>query len=96
MKPLECRVVKMLKKVETTETTGSSIHFHLTKREKEIVNLVGAGLSNADIAIELHISLYTVSNHMCHILKKTGARNRVAAYAIVQKQHRTSGGSAIT
>ncbi|MDN4615365.1 LuxR C-terminal-related transcriptional regulator [Leifsonia sp. F6_8S_P_1B] len=48
----------------------------LTSRELELVRLVGAGLSNADIAAHLHISVRTVDTHLRNIRKKAGASSR--------------------
>ena len=48
----------------------------LTKREREIVRLVGQGLSNKDIAYQLSISDSTVRHHMTNIFEKVGVPNR--------------------
>jgi DNA-binding NarL/FixJ family response regulator len=48
----------------------------LTKREKEIVQLVGQGLSNKDIAYTLSISNSTVRHHMTSIFDKVGVPSR--------------------
>jgi DNA-binding CsgD family transcriptional regulator len=48
----------------------------LTSREHELVNLVAAGLSNAEIAAQLHISVRTVDTHLRNIRKKAGATTR--------------------
>ncbi len=48
----------------------------LTKREQEIVQLVGQGLSNKDIAYTLSISDSTVRHHMTSIFDKVGVPNR--------------------
>jgi DNA-binding NarL/FixJ family response regulator len=48
----------------------------LTRRESEVVLLVGTGLSNREIARQLGLSVGTVKIHIHRILKKTGARNR--------------------
>jgi DNA-binding NarL/FixJ family response regulator len=47
----------------------------LTKREKEIIRLVIEGMSNAEIAEQLGISVRTVENHRFNMLRKIGARN---------------------
>lgn len=47
----------------------------LTKREKEIIKLVIEGMSNAEIAEQLGISVRTVENHRFNMLRKIGARN---------------------
>jgi RNA polymerase sigma factor (sigma-70 family) len=44
--------------------------FNLTKREKEIVQLIKKGLTNQDIAQALHLSVYTVETHRKNIMQK--------------------------
>jgi two-component system nitrate/nitrite response regulator NarL len=51
----------------------------LTRREREIVRLVGDGLSNKEIARALHIELATVKNHVHNILEKLGVDRRTEA-----------------
>ena len=48
----------------------------LTEREREIIRLVGQGLSNKDIAYQLSISDSTVRHHMTNIFDKVGVPNR--------------------
>ncbi|TWD82763.1 LuxR family two component transcriptional regulator [Kribbella amoyensis] len=57
---------------------GSAV---LTDREREIAVLVGQGLSNADIATELFISIGTVKTHVANIQRKLTARSRVGIAA---------------
>lgn len=48
----------------------------LTKRERDVAGLIGAGLSNGDIATELNLSKRTVEKHIANILSKLGLKNR--------------------
>ncbi|MEH3033254.1 MAG: response regulator transcription factor [Aeromicrobium erythreum] len=49
----------------------------LTDRELDVALAVGAGLSNAEIATSLHLSLATVKAHVSHLFDKLEATNRV-------------------
>ncbi|MFN8075762.1 MAG: response regulator transcription factor [Kineosporiaceae bacterium] len=49
----------------------------LTAREAEVLACVARGLTNAEIADELHITLSTAKTHVANLLTKLGARNRV-------------------
>lgn len=57
----------------------------LTDRERDVLTLVGGGLSNAQVARQLHLVEGTVKAHVSSILVKLGADNRVQA-AIVAHQ----------
>jgi DNA-binding NarL/FixJ family response regulator len=49
----------------------------LSRRERELLRLLCAGLTNKEIANQLHLSEHTVKNHVHRILRKTGAAHRV-------------------
>lgn len=49
----------------------------LTEREQEVAATVARGLSNSEIAAELHITLSTVKTHLASLMTKLGVRNRV-------------------
>jgi two-component system nitrate/nitrite response regulator NarL len=54
----------------------------MTKREKEIMNLIAEGMSNKEIAQRLNIATYTVKSHVHNILEKLALHSRlqIAAY----------------
>ncbi|WP_333674172.1 response regulator transcription factor [Streptococcus parasuis] len=58
----------------------------LTNLESQLLKLVAEGLSNKDIASQLHLSVGTVRNYMTSILSKLGAENRTAAVRIAQEK----------
>ncbi|MBQ0985351.1 response regulator transcription factor [Streptomyces sp. F63] len=49
----------------------------LTDREREVLSLLGAGLSNGEIAERLHLGVTTVKTHVSSLMAKTGAEGRV-------------------
>jgi DNA-binding NarL/FixJ family response regulator len=56
----------------------------LSDREREILALIGAGLSNTEIAEDLVISMATVKTHVRHIFAKLDVRDRVQAVVIAR------------
>lgn len=61
----------------------------LTLREREILDLIDAGLSNKQIALELSIQLSTVKNHVHNILEKLQVERRAEAAAVVHGRTRS-------
>jgi len=49
----------------------------MTKREREIVELIAEGLANKEIAFKLNLSIYTVKSHVHNILEKMALNTRV-------------------
>jgi DNA-binding NarL/FixJ family response regulator len=58
----------------------------LTQREREILQLLADGMSNADVATRLFISQETVKSHVRHILAKLEADTRTQAVAIALRE----------
>lgn len=64
---------------ESSEMSSQPAAEDLTPRELEVLKLIAAGLSNADIAEALVVSAATVKTHVNRIFYKTGARDRAQA-----------------
>jgi DNA-binding NarL/FixJ family response regulator len=64
---------------------GAARRCLLTRRQLEIAELIAQGLSNEEIAGTLVLTPGTVGNHVGHILRKLGARNRAQVATWVTK-----------
>ena len=64
---------------------------HLTRREREVLELIALGHSNKRIALELGVAEKTVKTHVGHLLAKLGVADRTQA-ALFAVQHGLAGG----
>jgi len=71
--------------LEPPERTGTPSPLGLTAREDEVLQLLGRGYTNRQIAAELTISVKTASVHVSNILRKLGMSHRLEAAAIAQR-----------
>ena len=81
---LSPRVIQVL--LMAASNDNEDLPVRLTKRETEVLCLIGQGYDNARIAAALFISEQTVKNHVRSILDKLGVKTRVEAalYAVHQ------------
>jgi len=59
----------------------------LTRREQQLVHLIGRGLTNKEIASQLNLSEQTVKNHVHRMLRKIGASDRLRAVEMCRAPH---------
>ena len=81
---------KMLDRLNevTNEEPESPEYAELTPREVEVLQLIGTGCTNREIAQQLYIAEGTVKSHVTHILNRLNLKNRsqIAIYANSVKQ----------
>lgn len=69
-----------------TETSQAHKRVHqLTCREREVLSLIGGGLSNREIAQRLVLSPETIKTHVSTIMSKLGTTSRVRAALIADR-----------
>lgn len=54
----------------------------LTRREQQLVEMIGRGFTNKEIAVTLGLSEQTIKNHIHRVLRKVGVRDRLAAVEV--------------
>jgi DNA-binding NarL/FixJ family response regulator len=72
----------LLRQQQETAVTPQSQLEMLTRREREILALLGEGLSNKAIAARLYLSVRTIEGHLANLYGKLGVRSRTEAALI--------------
>jgi len=86
------RVIERAARQPTLDAADDGLLGELTPREREVLALLGRGLSNGEIAASLVIEESTVKTHVKRILAKLGARDRVQAAIFAHRSGLDRGG----
>ncbi len=84
---------RLLRTLSTPQGPVAGDGERLTRREREVLELIAAGRSNKRIAVELGIAEKTVKTHVGHVLAKLGVSDRTQA-ALLAVQQGLVGGAA--
>ena len=79
-------IARMTNLIRRSRTRALGDARRLTKRELEVLDLLGEGLRHEDVARRLFISPKTVATHVEHILRKLGVRSRAEAIAVAYRE----------
>jgi DNA-binding NarL/FixJ family response regulator len=79
------RLLARQREARRTEAERERLNEELTSREREVLDMMAAGLDNYDIAEQLGIGYGTVRSHVRGVLEKLGARSRLQAVALARE-----------
>jgi len=75
----------VLRNTPVLDTPGIMEGVRMTRREREVIDLVSDGLDNKEIAQRLHLAPHTVNNYVRHILEKLDLHSRLQLAAFAHK-----------
>ncbi|MEO3754673.1 response regulator transcription factor [Streptomyces sp. B6B3] len=81
------RLMNSLRGAEEPATPQDQALADLSPREREILELIGEGLTNRQIGQRLYLSEKTVKNHISRLLAKLGVERRVQAAVLATQAH---------
>lgn len=81
---LSARLVEDLEAKISQGGNDDQLH-QLTRREDQILRLVGGGLSNKEVALRLNLQEKTIKHHMTKVFAKLGVRNRTEAAMLMHE-----------
>lgn len=88
------RLMHSLRDPETGKVPEDARLSALSERERAVLELIGEGLTNRQIAKQLYLSEKTVKNHISRLLGKLGVERRVQAAVIAAQVHEHDAGTA--
>jgi DNA-binding NarL/FixJ family response regulator len=70
------------------ERSDDDLLGRLTPQERRILDLIGEGMTNRQIATEMFLAEKTIKNHVTHLLLKLGLKRRTQAAVYLARQSR--------
>jgi DNA-binding NarL/FixJ family response regulator len=84
------RALRKLGRAVPRRHAGGDVFSGLSRRELEVLSLVGGGMTNRQIASELYLSVRTIDRHMSRIFEKLGVSSRAAAASALERSRQAS------
>lgn len=81
-------LARLLPRLRRQQSDGSDA---ITERERDVLECLAEGLSNADIAARLSVSVHTVRNHIVNLSAKLGAHSKLEVLAIAVRKGLVAG-----